>query len=166
MKAKALGLQPTHLFCRVYEQVTMCTQELKASPSSSLVLHLHSNPSPATNHCSSLGTGHFQGHRCPGGPHLSLPRTRPSAPRAGSRNASGLLAGAERRLGAQPHPQRGTLEPQPKSPRRLPDKRCSRPDTERVFRRQNRHRTQSTKSDVLLTNIHVSYFPQGSTFKI
>lgn len=56
---------------------------------------------------------------------------------------SGPLAGAERRLGAQPHPQTGTLEPKAKSPQRLQDKHCSRPDTEHVFRRQNRH--QDTK---------------------
>ena len=39
-EAEALGLQPTHLFRKVYKQVITRTQELKASSAPSLVLLL------------------------------------------------------------------------------------------------------------------------------
>ena len=144
----------------------MCPQELKASPSPSLVLHLRSNPSPATNHCSSLGNqalpGESVSRRAPSQPTQDWAISTPSRlPKCG------WAAGRSRKeTGGSAAPTDSELEPKPRPPRRLPDEHRSRPDTERVFRGQNRHRTQSTKSDVPLTNTHVSYFPQGRAFQI
>ena len=73
---------------------------------SSLVLHLHSNPSPATDHCSSLGNLTLPGE--------SVSRRAPSHPAQDDWTISRLpkckwAAGrSRRRLGAQLHLQTGT----------------------------------------------------------